>query len=102
MQFCVSHKKFKSNQIISNHIYSQIPRKNTVFWCTITKYTGCTRELGQPRAHSRQDMIEIEIVVEMKQLHSGLSTPQTPGHPSELRKGQPINNNVILRRCPFT
>ena len=77
-------------------------KKNTLFWCTITKYTGCTRELVQPKAHGQQDLIRREIVIERKQLQSGLMTLQTPGHPSELMNGQPINNDVILQRCPFT
>ena len=79
----------KSNQInltqLKSHLFSN-SKKNTLFWCTITEYTGCTRELEQPRAHGRQDLVTIEIVVEKKQLHSGLLTPQTPGHTSELRE----------------
>ena len=41
MELLVGEVDFSvENGLISNHIYSQIPKKNTLFWCTITEYTG--------------------------------------------------------------
>ena len=34
----------KTSNRIKSHLFSN-SKKSTLFWCTVTKYTGCTREL---------------------------------------------------------